>query len=1000
MQKTKGNGMRGAAAAGAVVLAATAVPLAMAGGAAASAAMPPSAAEHVIPARKTADPYPAPVATTAEGFLRKASTADTYTWTAYGSDEAKRVGPFPGTVHRAGEHTVAFVQTKASGTTVTFRDMRDGSAKTLTVPAAQAFQAVVGESVLTRTTGESSVHWLTLEDGRLVDRVVHGVPYSWTEVRGYNRHGALLKVSDTFYWVTPDGKVSESAAFEDMRVVGDWLFTTDRSDDTLARWFKVWDAKGSLDPGAAKQVNEPYLHSGGNLVGVVGGDAVQLAADGRLYALPLDGGAPRVLADKATTATAGPGGTVVATALQSDGSHALHAVVPGEDGRAVVRRSTLPEVSQSIARIAMDNGRVHVINRYPLPEAGLSQYVMAPAGAPQAGTWRNRPTSVGKYFPKRCEVPASCPDLLPVGEGQLLADAPGNAFLRIQNNDSTTPHTNIAKAPGTLQGSGQYAAWLAEDRKTVGLFNIYAWTTPAPAPVPVHDGVFALSGSWVWREQSTGALEAVDVRTGSVVRTAKVADCDVTALEAWASSVYWKCDGTKSGVYDTSTRANEPLPAHNSARLGNGFVAWEKGGVLYSTALRGTSGTREIGRPASVRPGEGWAVDRQSGRIGWADAGDAIHVVDAGVPAVGLSSYDRNMPAEAVVNKGGGLGWQANWWLNHPAASWSLTFTRKANGAVVRTINGTEARGEIRAVWNGRDEAGKLAPTGEYVWTLTAKHGDAGVADLKASGTVPLRSATEQPRDLAGNDGLGDLVTLDAKGALTFHGGDGKGGFGGAKVTGTGWPTNSTVIPFGDLNGGRCNDVLVRNSAGTLRSYQPACGTAVTPATGSTWLGTGWNAYDVLTSAGDVTGDGRADLLGRQAATGDLYLFAHDGSGALKPGVKVSGGWKSYRQVLGAGDLNGDGHGDLLAVDSANTLWRFDGTGKGTFKARVQVNGAGWASGRVQFIGVGDVSGDGKADIVSRNAAGELLRNSGDGKGGLQATVKIATGFGGYKGIY
>ncbi|MEV7618479.1 VCBS repeat-containing protein, partial [Streptomyces sp. NPDC089799] len=162
----------------------------------------------------------------------------------------------------------------------------------------------------------------------------------------------------------------------------------------------------------------------------------------------------------------------------------------------------------------------------------------------------------------------------------------------------------------------------------------------------------------------------------------------------------------------------------------------------------------------------------------------------------------------------------------------------------------------------------------------------------------------------------------------------------------------------------------------------------------------GFNAYDVLTSAGDVTGDGRADLLGRQASTGDLYLFAHDGKGALKAGVKVSGGWKSYKQVIGAGDLNGDGRGDLLAVDGANTLWRFDGVGNGTFKARVQVNGAGWASGRTLVVGTGDLSGDGKADIVSRNAAGELLRNNGDGKGGFQATTKIATGFGGYKGLY
>ncbi|MEV7613324.1 FG-GAP-like repeat-containing protein [Streptomyces sp. NPDC089799] len=992
----------------AVVVAATATALPLTVGTGTAVAAAP--AEYVIPARQLPDPAAAPVAATAGGFLRKGATAGAYTWTAYGSNEAEQVGPFPGTPHQAGAHTIAFVQTGGT-TAVTFRDLRDGTAKTLTLPAGRTFRAVVGERVLatdSAASGTVDLHWLTLEGGVVVDRPGGRVPgSSLVEVRGANQHGALLQTADSeglrFSWVTPDGKVREEDGFSALKVVGDRLFATDRDDDTSVRWFKVWDAKGSLDPGAAQQVNEAYPDSGGRLVGVVGGEALQLAADGRLFALPLDGGAPRVLAEGVTTATASPGGTVVATGPQPGNTHAVHAVVPGGDGRAVVRRSDIAPAAQRIARIAMDNGRVHTLDTHPLQDHVLSMYTMAPGGQPQAGTWRTRSSTVWQmreYFPDACRTSASCPDLLAVGEGQLLIDSPRTQFLRMQiKTDTGTPHTNLPKAPGTLQGSGQYAAYLAPDRKSVSTFNLFTQQI-GPVSIPVSDGRFALSGSWVWRQKSAGALEAVDVRTGAVVRSATVADCDVKSLEAWASSVYWKCDGA-SGVYDTGTKENVPLPAHNSARLGNGFVVWEKDGALNSTALRGTSGTRQIGKPASARPGEGWTVDRQSGRIGWVDGGQAVHVVDAGVPAVAVSSYDRNTPAVAAApGKDEWLGWRAAWWLNHPVTSWKFTLARKSDGVVVRTFTGGEARGDIGLVWNGKDDAGHVLPSGEYVSLLTAQPAVAGAAPLKAAGTLTFDSGVDLRRDHTGRDGFGDLATLDAKGVLTFHGGDGKGGLGGPKVSGAGWPTTSTVIPFGDVNGGRCNDVLVRNAAGTLRAYQPGCGVAVSPTTGNKWLGTGFNAYDVLTSAGDVTGDGRADLLGRQASTGDLYLFAHDGKGGLAPGVKVSGGWKSYKQVVGAGDLNGDGHGDVLAVDGANTLWRFDGTGKGTFKARVQVNGAGWAAGRVQLIGIGDISGDGRADVVSRNAAGELLRNSGDGKGGLQATVKIATGFGGYKGVF
>ncbi|NUO41315.1 MAG: VCBS repeat-containing protein, partial [Streptomyces sp.] len=82
----------------------------------------------------------------------------------------------------------------------------------------------------------------------------------------------------------------------------------------------------------------------------------------------------------------------------------------------------------------------------------------------------------------------------------------------------------------------------------------------------------------------------------------------------------------------------------------------------------------------------------------------------------------------------------------------------------------------------------------------------------------------------------------------------------------------------------------------------------------------------------------------------------------------------------------------------SNVLYRYDGKGDGTFKARVKLF-TDWGGSYNVVVGVGDITDDGRADIVSRDTSGNLYRNSGDGKGSFGARVKIATGFGGYKSL-
>ncbi|MFE2969462.1 FG-GAP repeat domain-containing protein [Streptomyces sp. NPDC059340] len=62
------------------------------------------------------------------------------------------------------------------------------------------------------------------------------------------------------------------------------------------------------------------------------------------------------------------------------------------------------------------------------------------------------------------------------------------------------------------------------------------------------------------------------------------------------------------------------------------------------------------------------------------------------------------------------------------------------------------------------------------------------------------------------------------------------------------------------LNGDRQNDILVRFGNGELRAYRTMRGQVFLTETPHTSLGTGGDQYNVLTSPGDITGDGRGDL--------------------------------------------------------------------------------------------------------------------------------------------
>ncbi|MET9672377.1 VCBS repeat-containing protein [Streptomyces sp. NPDC006482] len=145
------------------------------------------------------------------------------------------------------------------------------------------------------------------------------------------------------------------------------------------------------------------------------------------------------------------------------------------------------------------------------------------------------------------------------------------------------------------------------------------------------------------------------------------------------------------------------------------------------------------------------------------------------------------------------------------------------------------------------------------------------------------------------------------------------------------------------------------------------------------YIGGGWQVCNALVGPGDLTGDSKGDLLTRDAS-GVLYLYGGYGSGtAVALRIRVGGGWSAYNRILGTSDFSGDGRADLVARDRSGSLRLYKGTGSATtsFAGRVKI-GYGWGT-YDKLVAPGDLSGDGKADLLAVNAAGDLYQYLGAG---------------------
>ncbi len=226
-----------------------------------------------------------------------------------------------------------------------------------------------------------------------------------------------------------------------------------------------------------------------------------------------------------------------------------------------------------------------------------------------------------------------------------------------------------------------------------------------------------------------------------------------------------------------------------------------------------------------------------------------------------------------------------------------------------------------------------------------------------------------------------------------------------------GWlpPEYSTTLQFGDIDGDGRADFCARHADGIVCATATKSNTFANYKNWSTFFSdaNGWNssaAYYGSIRLADINHDGKSDICARSASGVVCALSTGSSFGDVTnwlSDMTDAGGWfsDSYGTTLQLGDLDGDGYADLCARNVSGVSCALNNRNNQFAQLSVSwtsswpasqafSNKNGWVSSASSYgsIRLADINGDGKADICGRGEHG-LVCGLSNGSRFLEATT-------------
>ncbi|MGW0228007.1 FG-GAP repeat domain-containing protein [Actinopolymorpha singaporensis] len=315
-------------------------------------------------------------------------------------------------------------------------------------------------------------------------------------------------------------------------------------------------------------------------------------------------------------------------------------------------------------------------------------------------------------------------------------------------------------------------------------------------------------------------------------------------------------------------------------------------------------------------------------------------------------------------------------------------------------------------------------PDGHYVFASTAEavqHGSDPWLIPYGHGFGPARyvlanfgvdqswRVDQHPRfvtDLTG-DGRADIIGFGDAGVWTSLN-DGAGNFGAAHYVlanlgvDQGWRVDAHPRFAADLTGDGRADIIGFGDAGVWTSLNDGAGNfgAAHYALANLGVDQGWRVDAHPRFAADLTGDGRADIIGFGDA--GVWTSLNDGAGNFGDAhyalanFGVDQSWRVDQHPRFVTDLTGDGRADIIGFGDAG-VWTSLNDGTGNFgPARYVLDNFGvdqsWRVDQHPRF-VTDLTGDGRADIIGFGDAGVWVALN-DGAGGFEPAQRLIPFFG------